>query len=113
MGNLLADGEEGEEQPEEQPEAPPEEEQPADEPTDDVGVVDVEYVPGSTRAVNLNEISDCPLESGVIYTQWGAVQAGTVIASLAAGYEKQEISITLNSTTYTVDNRYAASLAGK
>lgn len=104
FGNLLSDGEE-------EPEAPPpEDEQPAEDPS--VGVADVEYVPGSTRAVNLNEISDCPIESGVVYTQWGAVQAGTVIASIAAGYERQEITTSLDGTTYTVDSRYAASLAG-
>lgn len=78
-----------------------------------MGNSEVENVPGSPRAVNLNEISDCPLESGVIYTQWGAVQAGTVIASIAAGYEKQEITVSLDGNTYTLDNRYGASLSGK
>lgn len=77
-----------------------------------MGVADVEYVPGSTRALNLNEISDCPLESGVVYTLWGAVQAGTVIASIAAGYEAQQITTSLGDVTYTVDSRYGASLAG-
>lgn len=107
FGNLVADGEE-------EPEAPPEEEQPIDDTnTGEVGVADVEYLPGSSKAANLNEISDCPLESGVVYTQWGAIQAGTVIASIAAGYERQEISTSLDGTAYTVDSRYGASLAGK
>lgn len=93
---------------------PPEEEQPEGAVDDAaVGVADVEYVPGSTRATNLNEISDCPLESGVVYTQWGAIQAGTVIASIAAGYERQQISVVLDGTTYTADSRYSVSLAGR
>lgn len=73
---------------------------------------DVEYTPGTSRAINLADISDCPIESGAVYTQWGAVQAGTVIAAIAAGYEPQSISTEVGATRYTVDSRHGTTLAG-
>ncbi|KAM7342837.1 uncharacterized protein ACRADG_010115 isoform 2-T2 [Cochliomyia hominivorax] len=74
-----------------------------------------------------NSISQCPVENGVIRTQWGTVSAGTLIAGIAAGLEKRSVPLrTLLSlasrrngyqnlpqiATVNVDNRWAATLAG-
>lgn len=72
-----------------------------------------EPVPGVSRATTTTTSSDCPIENGVVYTQWGAIQAGTVIAGIASGLERQEITLTNDAGTYVVDSRYAVTLAGK
>lgn len=40
-----------------------------------------------------NAISACPVENGVVYTRWGTVAAGTVIAGIAAGLEPQTVQL--------------------
>ncbi|XP_075169053.1 uncharacterized protein LOC142241195 isoform X1 [Haematobia irritans] len=75
-----------------------------------------------------NTISQCPVENGVIRTQWGNVAAGNLIAGIAAGLQPQTVQLrsllALASrrpgyqqnmpqvATVSVDNRYAATLAG-
>lgn len=77
---------------------------------------------------NNNQISQCPVENGVIRTPWGAVAAGTVLAGIAAGLEPQSVRVVdviprrlpaemrkLNarqSAALVVDNRWAATLSG-
>lgn len=76
---------------------------------------------------NTNTMSQCPVENGVIRTQWGTVTAGTLIAGIAAGLEKRSVSLrtllSLSSrrngyqnlpqvATVSVDSRWAATLAG-
>ncbi|XP_037949543.1 uncharacterized protein LOC119680678 [Teleopsis dalmanni] len=73
-----------------------------------------------------NAVSQCPVENGVIWTPWGTVAAGTLIAGIAAGLEQQSVQLrTLlalarrqggpnlpQTTTVAIDNRWAATLAG-
>ncbi|XP_065370393.1 uncharacterized protein LOC135962408 isoform X2 [Calliphora vicina] len=74
-----------------------------------------------------NSISQCPVENGVIRTQWGTVAAGTLLAGIAAGLQPQTVPLrTLLSmasrrngyqnmpqiATVNVDNRWAATVAG-
>lgn len=72
-----------------------------------------------------NAISACPVENGVIYTPWGTIAAGTVIAGIAAGLEPQTVQIRdllparnspmrarQQAQPLRVDNRWAATLAG-
>lgn len=55
-------------------------------------------------------LSACPLEHGVVYSKWGAVSAGPVIAGIAAGTEPQEI---VTDNKYKLDNLFGATLAGE
>uniref|UniRef100_A0A182J8Y4 VWFA domain-containing protein n=1 Tax=Anopheles atroparvus TaxID=41427 RepID=A0A182J8Y4_ANOAO len=72
-----------------------------------------------------NAISACPVENGVVYTPWGSVMAGTVMAGIAAGLEPQMVQLRDLVSTRTgeyrsrqqvtpmrVDNRWAATLSG-
>lgn len=52
--------------------------------------------------------STCPIESGVVFTRWGAVKAGLVLAGIAAGY--QHMSIT--TSTGVINNIYASTISG-
>ena len=52
--------------------------------------------------------SDCPIESGVIYTKWGAVKAGLVLAGIAAGFQPNPLRI----DNYTLRSEYASTIAG-
>ncbi|XP_067627604.1 uncharacterized protein [Eurosta solidaginis] len=76
---------------------------------------------------NNNQISQCPVENGVIWTPWGSVSAGALIAGVATGLQQQSVQLrTLlalasrkngysslpQTATVTVDNRWAATLAG-
>lgn len=81
-----------------------------------VGVVDV----------SSNAISQCPVENGVVQSPWGAFAAGTVIAGIAAGVERQSVTVDdlMGSSRFgqykmarqtavpLVDNRFAATLSG-
>ncbi|XP_037914932.1 uncharacterized protein LOC119653884 isoform X2 [Hermetia illucens] len=79
-------------------------------------------------------ISQCPIEGGVMWTPWGSVSAGTVIAGIAAGLQPQTIQVGTLLQTFkrantgrwtgkplqqqqqinlNVDNRWAATLAGE
>ncbi|XP_036333410.1 uncharacterized protein LOC118744476 isoform X2 [Rhagoletis pomonella] len=72
-------------------------------------------------------ISQCPVENGVIWTPWGTVAAGTLLAGIATGLQQQTVQLrTLLAlatrqngyqslpqvATVSVDNRWAATLAG-
>ncbi|KAK5639306.1 hypothetical protein RI129_011798 [Pyrocoelia pectoralis] len=77
--------------------------EPADPNTDiDTGVIDL-----AKKAIHI-ELSDCPVEDGVVYTRWGAIQAGHVISGIAAARDLQYIT----TEGIKVDGRYAATLAG-
>ncbi|XP_067008368.2 uncharacterized protein [Anabrus simplex] len=76
------------------------------------------YVPYQpTKKSSLPE-SACPVENGVVYTRWGSVSAGTLIAGIATGLAQQEVSIFDIPTKYNgttdikVNNQWAATLAG-
>ncbi|PSN29613.1 hypothetical protein C0J52_26532 [Blattella germanica] len=70
-----------------------------------------------------SEESDCPVELGVVRTEWGSVSLGTVLAGIAAGLYSQQIQVqklvaggprahTLSAalSTSLVDNKFAATL---
>ncbi|XP_035784359.1 uncharacterized protein LOC118462626 [Anopheles albimanus] len=71
-----------------------------------------------------NAISQCPVENGVVFTTWGSVMAGTLLAGIAAGLEPQTVQLRdlmTRSGEYRsrqqaqplrVDNRWAATLSG-
>nr|XP_036230941.1 uncharacterized protein LOC106625100 isoform X2 [Bactrocera oleae] len=74
-----------------------------------------------------NQISQCPVENGVIWTPWGTVSAGALLAGVATGLQQQTVQLrTLlalssrnngytnlpQTATVGVDNRWAATLAG-
>lgn len=54
---------------------------------------------------NSRVISRCPIEDGVIQTQWGTISPGTVIAAVAASLESQRVSVTdiLNANIFMED----------
>lgn len=53
----------------------------------------------------VTEYSDCPEQKGVIYTKWGTVSVGPLIAGIASAFERT------NSST-DVDNVWLATLGG-
>lgn len=74
-----------------------------------------------------NAISSCPVENGVLQSPWGSFAGGTVIAGIAAGLERQSVTVRDLITddhmgqyksarqqvgTNQVDNRFAATLSG-
>ncbi|GLV43133.1 uncharacterized protein CBL_14188 [Carabus blaptoides fortunei] len=61
-----------------------------------------------------NDISRCPIETGVIYTRWGAVSAGNLIAGIAAGSEPQDIDMKQLGieSTGILNNLWGATVAG-
>lgn len=74
------------------------------------------------------QISQCPVENGVLHSAWGSIAAGTMLAGVAAGLAPQNVNVReavahdhisqykmkmARQTTGTfVDNRYAATLSG-
>ncbi|XP_050313563.1 uncharacterized protein LOC126748394 [Anthonomus grandis grandis] len=58
------------------------------------------------QASSLN-VSQCPIELGVMYSEFGTVKVGNVLAGIAAGLNQQTL---LNGL---VDNRYAATIVGE
>lgn len=83
----------------------------------DIGLVDVAS----------NAVSQCPLENGVLHSQWGSFSAGPVLAGLAAGLQPLQVNVRdlipqgrvgeyrsarQQTGGMTVDNRYAATLSG-
>ncbi|CAG9800609.1 unnamed protein product [Chironomus riparius] len=72
--------------------------------------------------------SQCPVENGVIFSTWGSISAGAVMAGIATGLVPQTITVRELITNdhimehyklarqtagqMTVDNRYAATLSG-
>lgn len=72
-----------------------------------------------------NAISACPVENGVVFTRWGSVAAGTVLAGIAAGLEPQTVQLRdllpvrsgqirarQQVQPMRVDNRWAATISG-
>lgn len=73
-----------------------------------------------------NAISQCPVENGVLQSPWGAIAGGTVIAGIAAGLERQQVTVrdlvgedhmsqyrfARQQAGIVVDNRFAATLSG-
>ncbi|XP_020715546.1 uncharacterized protein LOC101457811 isoform X2 [Ceratitis capitata] len=81
----------------------------------------------NTGSSNNNQVSQCPVENGVIWTPWGTVSAGALLAGVATGLQQQSVQLrTLlalssrnngytnlpQTATVSVDNRWAATLAG-
>lgn len=75
---------------------------------------------GGLIDVATNSISQCPVESGVIHSIWGAIAGGPLIAGIAAGLEPQTVRASNilrgdfgeRQVNVQVDNRYAATLSG-
>lgn len=75
-----------------------------------------------------NAVSQCPIENGVVSSPWGAFSAGTVIAGIAAGLQRQTVSVrdlisqdhmgqyksrfARQTNGIAVENRFAATLSG-
>ncbi|KFB47520.1 AGAP011476-PA-like protein [Anopheles sinensis] len=132
-GEELADGEEPQEASEVEgragPEGAPEidaaaAEEEAGEPLEEDGAAG-ELGDVSLVDIASNAISACPVENGVVYTPWGSVMAGTVMAGIAAGLEPQTVQLRdlvapragefrsrQQAQPMRVDNRWAATLAG-
>ncbi|XP_065347967.1 uncharacterized protein LOC135944740 [Cloeon dipterum] len=68
--------------------------------------------------------STCPIEEGVVWTKWGAVSAGALIAGIAAGFELQDVPLNqmqlsmpqdvpvVFANAGPVNNLFAATLSG-
>jgi len=81
---------------------------------------------GFVGNVNDQDASKCPLETGVVYSPYGPVAAGTLIAGLAAGLSEQDVTVedAVGSDTMTmqglsqdqrslqINNIWGATLAG-
>lgn len=52
-----------------------------------------------------SDISQCPVELGVVYTNHGTIKAGQVLAGIATGFNAETVSGS--------DNRYASTIAGE
>ncbi|KAB0801022.1 hypothetical protein PPYR_05376 [Photinus pyralis] len=78
------------------------------EPVDPSKDIDIDVQRDLAKKTLTFELSDCPVEDGVVYTRWGAVQAGHVISGIAAARDQQYII----KDGVKVDGRYAATLAG-
>ncbi|KAJ8942391.1 hypothetical protein NQ318_016639 [Aromia moschata] len=79
-----------------------------DENVGDTENVEVEGVEGfGVRSIlaSSNDVSQCPVELGVMYTNYGTVKAGQVLAGIATGLNAE--------TVLTCDNRYAATISGE
>jgi hypothetical protein len=65
-------------------------------------------------------VSRCPIEDGALWTPWGNVNAGTVLASIAAALQPQRVPLSMlvdginsgEEHSEALDNKWAASLAG-
>lgn len=63
---------------------------------------------GRSGGLNSDEVSDCPMENGVVYTRWGEIQAGTLLAAIASGFETQSFV----QDDIVLDSKYAVTVAG-
>lgn len=52
--------------------------------------------------------SGCPIESGVVYSKWGTIKGGIVIAGIAAGFQPNPVPV----VNGTVLSSYASTIAG-
>ncbi|XP_059608951.1 uncharacterized protein LOC132256511 [Phlebotomus argentipes] len=116
---------EGEEEPEDQVEADEEPEPVEDEELEEKNFLDTDFGE-QVEVTNVNTaISQCPVENGVILSQWGALSAGPVISGIAAGLSPQSVTtrelLALSreasrsqqqQQNFNVDNRWAATLSG-
>ncbi|XP_041783339.1 uncharacterized protein LOC121599534 [Anopheles merus] len=113
---------EGGDEPQEEPIAAAGEDEETGEPLEEDGALG-EIGDVSLVDIASNAISACPVENGVVYTPWGSVMAGTVLAGIAAGLEPQTVQLRdlmSRSDQYRsrqvqpmrVDNRWAATLSG-
>lgn len=115
---------EDEEQVEENAEEP-EEPAAADEVTEE-GESELTEIGEQNVDIASNLLSQCPVENGVMQSQWGAFSAGTAISGIASGLAQQTVSIrdlineehmgnyrlARQQVNPGVDNRFAATLAG-
>lgn len=78
---------------------------------------DVEKINSGRAGEMKYETSSCPVETGVIYSQWGSVAVGPLIAGIAAGAQPEKhinlryISKDTNSDR-DIDNIWASTIAG-
>uniref|UniRef100_A0A182WF71 VWFA domain-containing protein n=1 Tax=Anopheles minimus TaxID=112268 RepID=A0A182WF71_9DIPT len=113
---------EGDAEPQEEPVAAGAEEEETGEPLEDD---EARGELGEEDLVDIatNAISACPVENGIVYTPWGSVMAGTMMAGIAAGLQPETVQLrdlltrpeTIRSRQVQpmrVDNRWAATLAG-
>uniref|UniRef100_A0A7G3AXU3 Uncharacterized protein n=1 Tax=Lutzomyia longipalpis TaxID=7200 RepID=A0A7G3AXU3_LUTLO len=117
---------EGEEVEEEAPENVADEEpEPSEDEESDPRILDTE-IEEQVEVTNVNPaISQCPVENGVLLSQWGAISAGPVITGVAAGLSPQTVTtrelLALSreagrsqrqQQNFNVDNRWASTLCG-
>lgn len=74
---------------------------------DNTELVNSDPVLGVLSSNLAGNVSQCPIELGVVYSQYGTIKAGDVLAGIAAGMNQQTLRNGL------VDNRYAATLIGE
>lgn len=118
---------EGEDQQEEAPEDVKEEEEEVNE--EAAEEESENEIVGEQTLVDIgsNQLSQCPVENGVMQSPWGAFSAGTVIAGIAAGLERQVVPVAdligqdhmgqyrsarQQIGIANVDNRFASTLSG-
>ncbi|KAJ2947821.1 hypothetical protein O0L34_g9609 [Tuta absoluta] len=87
-------------------------------PKDDV---EVRRYGASRSERQLEGESQCPLLSGVVHTNWGAISAGTVIAGIASGAQTQQVpvmelakgsALNYNDVQQYITSLYPATLSG-
>lgn len=67
------------------------------------------YVSRILQKDKTTESSTCPIENGVIFTKYGSVNIGNVIAGIATGLNPMDVPLSDNSVS---KNFWAATLAG-
>ncbi|XP_055372572.1 uncharacterized protein LOC129606331 [Condylostylus longicornis] len=85
---------------------------------DDTNVDTKEHV--DTINFAAGDISECPVENGVVKTIWGTISPGNVISGIATGLQNQKVPLSLlmggkrrsNQQNFYVDNRWASTLSG-
>ncbi|XP_043285059.1 uncharacterized protein [Venturia canescens] len=78
--------------------------------------------PNSARLSTLPPKSKCPVENGVLKSNWGAIAGGSVLAGIAAGLEPQNVTLAMllreewqshNLVSNTIlENKWIATVAG-
>ncbi|XP_014480886.1 PREDICTED: uncharacterized protein LOC106747658 [Dinoponera quadriceps] len=78
--------------------------------------------PKAAQILSLPPYSDCPVENGVIKTNWGSVSIGSVIAGIAAGLQPETVKLSEvfphaaqkkpNMSQLLVNNKWIATIAG-
>lgn len=87
--------------------------------------IDINFIPATFPKEATEPVrSQCPVETGVMKTTWGAVSAGTLLAGIAAGLQPLKVSVSdlserlsknleTESKKIIIDNKFAATLAGE